>query len=220
MGTYVRPSAPAPPGRLQSLAETLVEDAADWLEGKSWTIRLPLLLYLAYAFVQHLRDPLYGSFLFGWITVLIHELGHVVLGFGPEFVAVAGGTLFQLGAPIASAFLFLQQRDYFAITVAGCWLSFSIFQMATYIADAREFALDYVTVGSGEGEGIHDWDYMLTGVGLLEQEKTLAFLARTVAFAAGAGSLAAASWLLWRMWRSGRSERTMHSGRQSSKPRG
>jgi len=200
MGTYVAPSAPGSESRWRSLVSTLESDAIEWLQGKSWLIRLPLLLYLTYAFVQHLRDPTYGSFLFGWITVLIHELGHVALGWGPQFLAVAGGTLFQLGAPVASAFIFFRQRDYFAITVAGCWLSFSMFQMATYVADAREFALDYVTVGSGEGEGVHDWDFLLTGVGLLEQEKRLAFLVRTGAFVVGAAALAAAAWLLWRMW--------------------
>lgn len=179
----------------------LRRDAAEWAAGRSWTLRLPLALYLAWAFVQHLRDPLYGSFLFGWITVLIHELGHVLFGFLPQFFGVAGGTIAQLGAPIASIFVFHRQRDYFGMAVAGCWLSFSMFQMATYIADAREFALDYVTVGSGEGEGIHDWDYMLTAFGLLEQEKTLAALSRIAAFAVGAVSLGSMGWLFVEMRR-------------------
>jgi len=200
VGTYTPPAIRTTSEPWKPRWESLIKDANEWLAGRSWGIRLPLVIYLAYAFVQHLRDPLYRSFLFGWITVLIHELGHVILGWGPQFLAVAGGSLAQVGAPIASIVIFLRQSDYFGLTVGGSWLSFSLFQMATYIADAREFALDYVTVGSGEGEGIHDWDYMLTAFGLLEKDKTLALLTRTFAVLIGLASLTFGFWLLWRMY--------------------
>ncbi len=175
------------------------EDAEEWCAGRLWIPRALLTAYLAYAGFRHLVDPLYGSFLFGWITVLIHELGHVVFGVLPlpQFFVAAGGTIFQLGAPIASIFIFLRQRDYFGISVALTWLSFSMFSMATYIADARDMALDYVTVGEGEAE--HDWDYMLTAFGMLRFDDAIGGLTRVLAIAVLLASLGLAVWLLWRM---------------------
>ena len=41
-------------------------------------IRIPLLAYLLWALLSHLRDPWYGSLLFSGITLLIHEIGHVI----------------------------------------------------------------------------------------------------------------------------------------------
>ncbi len=200
MGVFVPPVRPVAPEldvdegfSIQSLRS----DAEDWASERSWIPRLPLTIYLCYALLQHVRDPVYGSFLFGWVTVLIHELGHVVLGFGPTFLMAAGGTLAQIAAPLAIMAGFLKQRDYFGMTVAGFWLSFSFFSMSTYIADAREIALDYVTVGSGEG--IHDWDYMLTELGILEFDKLLGGLVWLLALATGLCAMAASFWILYKM---------------------
>ena len=196
MGTYVPPaSAQAPPSRVREFLGSVVSDAVDWAdEGRSALVRAPLLVYLAYVFVRHVFNTRYFS-LFDWFTVPVHELGHVVLRFGGEFVGVAGGTIFQLGFPLVAMFMFLRQRDYFAVTVGSSWLSYNMYTMATYIADSREMKLDYVTVGGG-GEGIHDWDYMLTAFGLLEHDKQIAFLVRVVAFFVGVASIAAGAALV------------------------
>jgi hypothetical protein len=154
-----------------------------------------VLAYLAYGLFHHLRDPVYTTFLFGGVTLGIHELGHVALGWAPRFVAVAGGTVFQVGAPLAAAWVLGRQRDYFGVAVAAAWLSFSLFNVATYMADARRYELDYVNVGGGEVEA-QDWDYMLTALGLLEWDTWLAGLTRVAAAACGAAALLAGGWLL------------------------
>jgi hypothetical protein len=183
----------------------LKEDAVEWASvGRSWVdwvVRLPVLAYLAYAFVSHLKDPLYASFLFGGITLGIHEMGHLAFSWAPRFLHVAGGTLFQLAGPVAAGMAFVRQRDYFGGAVAGAWLSFSFFNVATYMADARRYELDYVNVGGGELEA-QDWDYMLSALGILAWDTRLAALTRVVAFAVGTASLGYGSWLLWTMARS------------------
>jgi hypothetical protein len=189
--------------RVSEQAARLRDDAVEWAGSQSWAVRLPVLLYLGHAFVHHVRDPLYASFLFGGVTVGIHELGHVAMRWAPRFLEVAGGTLFQLAAPVAAAVVLGRQRDYFGIAVAAAWLSFSLFGVATYMADARRYELDYVNVGGGEVEA-QDWDHMLSALGILEWDTRLAALTRAAAVLTGLGALGFATWLLLVMARAPR----------------
>ena len=145
--------------------------------------------------VRHLANAGYTS-LFGGINLGIHEMGHIVLGWAPEFIAVAAGTLFQLAAPVISGFLFLGQPDYFALPVCGVWLSTNLYHVATYMADARALTLPLVTVGAEGGEVEHDWNYMLSALGLLGWDIRLAALVRVLAFLSMWGSIAAGVWVL------------------------
>ena len=155
-------------------------------------------MYLAYTGVRYLVDPLYGS-LFSGITLGIHELGHVVLSFAGHFVEALGGSLFQVAAPVAAAIVLYRQDDYYGVSVAGCWLSYSLFSLGTYIGDAR--AQNVPLVGLSENPE-HDWHYILSAVGLLPLDRTLGFLTRAFAFAILAGSVTLGAWLCWRMFTS------------------
>jgi hypothetical protein len=180
----------------------LRDDAVEWCQGKSCLWRVPILLYLAYAGFYHLTDPLYGS-IFSGITLGIHELGHVILSFAGKFLMAAGGTLARLAAPACAALSFLYRRDYFGVSVAGAWLSFSMFGMATYIGDANALVLPLVALGD---EADHDWAYLLETVGLIDYDRALAAGVRIAAFAILLGSLALGAWLCLMMARSKRSE--------------
>ena len=176
----------------------LRNEVEDWVEGRWWWARAPLLLYFAYVGVRHLGDPLYTS-LFGGINLGIHEAGHLAMGWAPHFFMILGGTLFQCAAPVIAAFLFLRQPDYFAIPVCGAWLSTNLYSVATYMADARALELPLVTVGGGDAD--HDWNYMLDALGLLSWDTSLAALVRVLAFLLMWGSLCAGAWILWLMAR-------------------
>lgn len=182
-------------------AAALLEDAREWCGGRLWWWRAPLLLWMAYVGVRHLADPLYTS-LFGGLNLGIHEAGHLVLGWAPQFLMALGGTLFQCAAPVVSAWLFLRQPDYFAVPFCGAWLSDNLFGVATYMGDARALELPLVSVGGGSAD--HDWNYMLEVLGLLSLDTALAFLVRVAAFLVLAASLAGMGWVLWQMARSRR----------------
>jgi len=173
------------------------EDAMEWCRGRYWIWRAPLLAYLAYAGVQHMRFIYYSS-LFGGITFGIHELGHVIFSFLGQFIGVAGGSLAQLLAPLAAGAILLRQRDYYGVSVAGSWLSFSLYNLATYIADARAQELPLLGLTD---DPIHDWHYLLTQTGLLNYDTILAFLTRCLGFAVLTASLALGAWLCWVMAR-------------------
>ncbi|HUL41136.1 MAG TPA: hypothetical protein VLV32_04425 [Burkholderiales bacterium] len=177
----------------------LRDDIENWCQGKIWYWRALFLLWLAWVGIEHIRDPLYTS-LFGGLNLGIHEMGHLVFRFDGEFLMVAGGTILQLAAPLASAVMFLRQPDYFALSVCGAWLSTNLYNVATYIGDARAQELPLVSLG--RGEIIHDWHYMLSHLHLLAWDTRFASFTRLMAFLAMWGSIAFGVWILWKMAKS------------------
>jgi len=176
-------------------------EAGEWAAGRSWIWRAILLLYLGWVGIRHLADPLSNS-LFGGLTLGIHELGHLILRPLGNWPGIAGGSLAQIAAPIAAGAIFYRQRDYFGIAVAGAWLAFSLWGLATYIGDARAQELPLLALGP---DPIHDWNWMLGKLGLLGWDKGLAFLTRATAFVDWLASMAFGGWLVWSM-RAKRSE--------------
>lgn len=184
--------------KIEELLTALHRDALAWCRGRRWWLRLPLTLFFAYIFVRHLASPDYQS-LFKGLNLGIHELGHFLFGLLGEFMSVAGGTLLQCLVPIGSVFMFLKQRDYYAITVSFGWLATNLFGVATYAGDARTMELPLVS--PGVGDIVHDWNYLLGKLGLLSADQTIAFLFRAGAVASMAVCLTGGAWVLWRMYR-------------------
>jgi len=94
--------------------------------------------------------------------------------------------------PIGAAGLLLARRDYFGVGVAGCWLSFSLSNLAVYVADARAQELPLVSFSPDGGE--HDWFYLLDHFNALGYDLRLALLLRRISFLVLAGSF------LWGAW--------------------
>jgi hypothetical protein len=184
--------------RVADIVRAARDDAEEWCEGKSFAPRAALLAYLVYAGVRHIIDPLYRSW-FAGITLIVHEIGHFIFaGFG-RTMTILGGTIMQLLVPLfAAVYLLLRQRDYFGLAVCGGWLSFSLWDMATYVGDARREALPLVGFGDNPG---HDWSTLLTQWHVLNHAETFATAVRVGAFGCWALSMALGAWLCFRMWR-------------------
>ena len=84
---------------------------------------------------------------------------------------VAGGTIMQLAAPLTAFWMFYKQRDFFAISVAWCWLGTNLFDVAAYASDARAGQLPLVSIGGGDVD--HDWFVMLAETNLLNYDKVI-----------------------------------------------
>jgi hypothetical protein len=128
------------------------------------------------------------------VFVPIHEGGHLLFRFFGEFLSVAGGTLLQLGVPVALASYFLFQRQ--AQGVAFCLFFFfeQFLPIATYMGDARAQDLPLLTIGDGDYV-IHDWNYLFGRLGLLQHDIQIAGAVRFVGWV---GMLCVAGWLIWR----------------------
>ena len=174
------------------------EDAVAWCAGRSWQWRALLLAALALGALKALRDDDYGG-LFAGITFGVHELGHLVFAPFGMWMSVAGGSLAQILLPIAAGALMVHHRDYFGATITGVWLSASLSNMAVYVADAR--ARELTLLGFGE-DPLHDWAFLLSSVGLLQADTTVARLVRLTAFVVLMVSAAAGGWLCLTMARS------------------
>jgi hypothetical protein len=179
-----------------------LRDAAARAAGRSWIWRSAVLAYLAWAGFRHLRDPYYGS-LFAGITLGVHELGHLLFAFAGRFAGVAGGSAAQILAPLAAGAVLWRQRDDFGLSVAAAWEAFSLWNLATYVGDARARELPLVGLTA---EPIHDWNFLLSRLGLLSADRALAGVLRFGAFLLWAAALLWGAWLCRVMARKGRGE--------------
>ena len=133
------------------------DDARAWAQGRDWRWRAVLMAYLAYTALRGVADPESWSWWAG-LTLGVHEAGHIIFSPFGEFLAVAGGSITQLAAPVLVAYLMRRQHDWFGVAVGGTWLGSSLASLATYIGDAR--AQELQLVGFTDNPE-HDWHYLL-----------------------------------------------------------
>jgi hypothetical protein len=178
--------------------ENFKENVLRWCREQSRATLLwrgALWLYLLVAGAKLVWNPAAGD-IFGLITFAIHEMGHVLFGFLGTFLAIAGGSIAQLLAPMYALSLFWRQRDYFALSIGGYWLASSSFNLAVYIGDARAQQLELVSPFAFGDEPIHDWNYLLTHLHILPLDITLSWLVRLAATLLLVASLAWSAWIL------------------------
>ncbi len=110
------------------------------------------------------------------VNLIAHEAGHLLLSWFGEFIQMIGGTLGQLSIPLAFAVYFYLRREFFSSAVALFWTGQNFFGISVYIKDAHAMVLPLVSVGGGE-DTIHDWNYILSRLGLLRWDHILGGIA-------------------------------------------
>lgn len=128
--------------------------------------RLAFLAFLALYGVASFRTPAAGRLLDG-VDLAIHETGHLVFAPFGEFLAVLGGTLFQLLVPAVFVAHFLWRGERYGAAVCLWWVAQNCWHISVYVADAR--AQELPLVGGGE----HDWAYLLSEMGWLARDLAL-----------------------------------------------
>ncbi len=190
------------------MLDSLIEQAKAWSMGKQWWWRSILLGWFGFIFYGFLKDPQYYCVLAS-LNLPIHEGGHVLFGWAGKFMAVAGGTITQLAAPIFGMWNFYQQKDFFAISLCFGWLSTNFFNISVYMADARVMQLDLVSL-SADQEVIHDWNYLFSHMGLLQQDHNVAGIVWLLAVTSMSLCLLTGTWLLWQMAKQPKIEREVN----------
>jgi hypothetical protein len=134
-----------------------------------------------------------------WVWILdnanlaFHEAGHPLAGLFSERLMVYGGTIGQLVFPCVAAAAFWTRRHPASFAAAVVWLADNLFNIATYLGDAR--AMQLPLVGGLDPQDAHDWHEILSRWGLLRWDTTLALALR---LATGLLVLAICAWLAWR----------------------
>ena len=109
-----------------------------------------------------------------FVNLAFHEAGHVFLGFFGRFISMLGGTVFQLLIPAVCLVHLKRRGANLGWQLCLFWLGQSLLNVSVYAGDAVKQALPLV------GGGEHDWNYLLTELGLLahpEGAARLIFLA-------------------------------------------
>lgn len=126
------------------------------------------------------------------VNLVFHEAGHVMfMPFG-RFLQVLGGSLGQLLIPAAVIGAFLRRHDTYGAAVGTWWLGESLLDLAPYINDAR--AGQMMLLGGVTGsqvEDYHDWEILLTKLGMMQYDHVLARMAHAT------GTLLMLAALVW-----------------------
>jgi hypothetical protein len=126
------------------------------------------------------------------VNLVFHEAGHVLFGFLGELIAALGGSVMQVLVPVVCAITFLRHLNPYGAAVASWWAGQSLVELAPYIYDARSQRL--VLLGGVTGRdvpGYHDWNNILSKLGLLSYDHVVARLAHFT------GALLILSALVW-----------------------
>lgn len=125
------------------------------------------------------------------VDLPIHETGHLIFRLFGEFMMVAGGSLFQIIVPAAFVGYFLKRGELYSASMVLFWVGQSILNVWVYADDAVRMQLVLTSGMTGSEGSFHDWNYMLSGLGLLDYHAVVSGLIRfagtlTIMAAAGA----------------------------------
>jgi hypothetical protein len=136
--------------------------------------------------------PIHGSFL-DLVDLPIHETGHLIFRLFGEFMSIAGGSLFQIIFPAVFVGYFIWHFKYYSAAIVLFWVGQSILNVWVYASDAVTMQLVLTSGLTGAEGSFHDWNYMLTRLGLLNSTKQIAGLIRFIGtltiIAAAVGSI-------------------------------
>jgi len=138
--------------------------------------RTALWIALAIWTASLLRTPLpaLGDSFIHLINLVFHEAGHILFAPFGSFMMSLGGSLLQVLVPLVCAWAFLfQQDDPFAASVCVWWAGENLLDLSPYIGDARSLNLMLLGGPAAEVEG-HDWEAILTSLGWLHLDHTIA----------------------------------------------
>ncbi|GIT99210.1 hypothetical protein [Sulfurovum sp. TSL1] len=115
---------------------------------------------------------------------IVHEGGHGVCYIlrCPEFVTMANGTLFQLLFPGLIAYYYHRRGNLFAALIALFFVGFSLQYTAWYLSTAHEGRILPAHKSFLGVDAIHDFNYMLSVMGLLAYESLIAGFTRFIAY--------------------------------------
>jgi hypothetical protein len=115
---------------------------------------------------------------------IVHEAGHGVCYLlpCPEFLTMANGTIFQLLFPGLIAYYYYRKGNLFAMMIALFFVGFSLQYTAWYLSTAHEGLVLPAHKSFLGVDAIHDFNYMLSAMGLLAYESLIAGLTRLVAY--------------------------------------
>lgn len=119
------------------------------------------------------------------VDLVFHEAGHVIFGFFGEFIGILGGSLMQLLIPAVVVAYFFMHRQPYSAAVTLFWVAQSLFNVSVYAKDARTRVLPLL----GGEDTLHDWNYLLGRLNLLNWDQAVGNVIYVVGLVALAASV-------------------------------
>jgi hypothetical protein len=115
---------------------------------------------------------------------IVHEGGHGICYIlpCPEFITMANGTIFQLLFPALIGYYYYKKGNRYALFIALFFVGFSLQYTAWYISTAHEGLVLPAHKSFLGVDAIHDFNYMLSKMGLLAYESVIAGVTRFAAY--------------------------------------
>ncbi|HKO96056.1 MAG TPA: hypothetical protein VJU86_03625 [Pyrinomonadaceae bacterium] len=104
------------------------------------------------------------------VDLVIHEAGHLIFSPFGEFMTIAGGSLFQVIMPALFVGYFLYHGKLYSAAVVLFWVGQSILNVSVYAGDSLALQLPLL----GGQDSTHDWNYLLSSLGLLPSTAKIA----------------------------------------------
>ncbi|MBC7981949.1 hypothetical protein H7X65_02625 [Candidatus Parcubacteria bacterium] len=98
------------------------------------------------------------------VNLIFHEAGHTITFFFGQFISIASGSLFQILIPVICCLYFYQQEQKYSAALLLFWVGQNVINVSVYARDAIEMQLPLL---GGDGV-IHDWNYLLSALGMLK----------------------------------------------------
>ena len=158
-------------------------------------IVLLMLLFWSFKFLGSSMGSNYaGRSFMHLVNLPFHEAGHVIFRPFGRLLHSMGGSLGQLIMPLVCTLAFLiHTRDTFGAAIGLWWTGESLLDIAPYMADARVMVLQLLggNTGASAPYGFHDWNFILSELGLLHRARDIA------EFTEAAGKTVIVLALLW-----------------------
>ena len=119
------------------------------------------------------------------VDLVFHEAGHVTFGFFGEFIGILGGSLMQVLIPAGIVVYFVVHQQKYSAAVTLFWVAQSLFNVSVYARDARARRLPLV----GGEDTMHDWNYILGRLNLLNWDQAVGNLIYVLGLLALAASV-------------------------------
>lgn len=155
-----------------------------WLYGLLW-------LFYLYLFVSIFRFSTESSsnlIIAGMhlINFGVHEVSHLLTIFLPPLFTALAGSLGEISFTFLLLFVAIRAKSYFAAIFTSLWVMLGFISVGRYVADARAQQMQLM----GPGENLqHDWNYILSQLGLLEHDILIGGILRWIGISIGVCAL-------------------------------
>lgn len=126
-------------------------------------IKIVVIFLFAIYFLNCIDNPESFHFISS-VNLIIHEAGHFIFLFFGQFIQILGGSLLQVLIPLLFAIYFFLRQDNFSSGLILIWVGQNITEVARYASDAIVMQIPLL----GGENVIHDWNYLLSTIGLLK----------------------------------------------------